>query len=211
MEKSLLPEELAAISRVPRLNFFNTLPGIKPAVLIGTVDGRNRTNLAIFNSLVHIGSNPPFLGFIMRPLTVPRHTYHNILERGAFTINVVQRDIYTQAHQTSANYEWGTSEFTATGLTPQFTDRLVAPYVQECHIKMGMQFEEEHRIKANGTVLMIGRAVEILLPENAILPSGHINLEEWGTVGVAGLDTYYSLEPLERLTYARASPTGQDK
>ena len=55
-------------------NFINSLSGIKSANLIGTKDSNNQTNLAIFSSIIHIGSNPPLLGFINRPHSVERHT-----------------------------------------------------------------------------------------------------------------------------------------
>ena len=53
--------------------FFNALSGAKPGYLIGSGEGKDE-NLAIFNSITHIGANPPLLGFIQRPATVDRHT-----------------------------------------------------------------------------------------------------------------------------------------
>ena len=45
----------------------NKISGLKPANLIGTKSKSGQTNLAVFNSVVHIGANPPYLGFILRP------------------------------------------------------------------------------------------------------------------------------------------------
>lgn len=205
MEIHKTAADIAAMPRIPRLNFFNSLSGFKSPFLIGTIDERQHTNLAIFNSLVHIGSDPAFLGFIMRPLTVPRHTYHNILAKKYFTINLVHEGILEQAHQTSADYPWRKSEFEACGLTPQFSELLPAPYVQEARVKMGLQFEEEHRIQANGTILVVGRVLEVFLPEESLSESGHFNPETCGTLAVAGLDTYYRAEQVARLGYARPS------
>lgn len=69
------------IMRLPsryRANLINKVSGFKPANLIGTKSKSGQTNLAVFNSVVHIGANPPYLGFILRPTTVERHTYENI-------------------------------------------------------------------------------------------------------------------------------------
>ena len=85
----ITPEQLAGMDRFYRMNLINSLSGYKQPFLVGTIDGRNRTNLGLFNSLVHIGAQPARLGFFIRPLTVPRHTYHNIIERKKFTINLV--------------------------------------------------------------------------------------------------------------------------
>jgi flavin reductase (DIM6/NTAB) family NADH-FMN oxidoreductase RutF len=56
------------------VNFFNTLSGVRSSVLIGTSSETGTHNLAIFNSLVHLGANPPLLGFILRPTNGGRST-----------------------------------------------------------------------------------------------------------------------------------------
>jgi hypothetical protein len=53
-----------------RATFINSLAGLKQAILIGTKSKEGSTNLAIFNSLIHIGANPALWGFICRPATV---------------------------------------------------------------------------------------------------------------------------------------------
>ena len=52
-----------------RLNLINSITGIKPANLIGTRSQDGIDNVAIFSSVVHLGSNPAQLGFVMRPQT----------------------------------------------------------------------------------------------------------------------------------------------
>jgi len=209
MTKRMTRQDIQQLDRLPRMHLMNTIPGIKNASLIGTQDRDGQTNLAIFNSIVHIGANPPYLGFIMRPLTVHRQTYDNLKASGTFTLNMVTRDMVEKAHQTSAKYKPGTSEFTATGLTPIYSDSLRAPYVSESAVRIGLTFVEEQHIKANNAWLIIGAVEEIYFPEEAQLESGHIALEKLDTVGVAGLDSYYGLEFLERLAYAR--PIGNRK
>jgi len=80
-------EDIAQLDRINRLKIINSITGIKPANLIGTIDNMGRTNLAIFSSIVHLGSDPALLGFISRPRTAEvGHTYHNILENRCYTI-----------------------------------------------------------------------------------------------------------------------------
>ena len=57
-----------------RVTLINSLAGFKQAVLIGTKSAEGQTNLAVFNSLIHIGSNPALYGFICRPDTAQRDT-----------------------------------------------------------------------------------------------------------------------------------------
>ena len=86
-------EDIQNTSRVKRLNLINSVTGVKPANLIGTISESGVSNLAIFSSVVHLGSNPALLGFIMRPRhEVRRDTYDNILFSNCFTVNQVHPD-----------------------------------------------------------------------------------------------------------------------
>ena len=197
-------EDILAQESMYRRHFMNTLPGPRGVHLVGTKSYRKTENLGVFSSFVHISaSSPPLLGFIMRPLTVPRDTYHNIKANKWFTINTLHPDYLEQAHQTSANYGPGESEFSATGLTPEYSDRCAAPYVAEAPIRIGLTFEEEHKISGIETYFIVGRVQEIFVPDKAIAPTGHVDHELLETMTVAGLDTYHRAGPSRQLPYAR--------
>lgn len=183
--------------------FLNKVSGVKAANLIGTVNAMGQTNLAVFNSVMHIGANPPYLGFILRPTTVPRHTYQNIKDTGVFTINQITAPIHQKAHQTSAKYPLGESEFEAVGLTKYYHENFKAPFVKESAIKIGLAFEEEHFIKCNDTLLIIGKIDRIILPNLKLQQDGNLDLEQLDTVAIGGLDTYYSISQLGRYPYAK--------
>ena len=44
--------------RIRRLNIINSISGIKPANLIGTSSNSGQSNLSIFSSVIHLGSDP---------------------------------------------------------------------------------------------------------------------------------------------------------
>lgn len=186
-----------------RAALVNSLSGFKSASLIGTINGQGQTNLAIFSSVVHLGSNPALMGFINRPDTVDRHTLENILETNCFTINHINSHIFKQAHQTSARYPRHISEFEVTGLTPEFTTFSKAPFVMESLIKYSLHFEEKHELKINGTILVIGKITGIILPEACMLEDGCIDIEKAESVTISGLDGYHSTTKLARLSYAK--------
>ncbi|RNC92815.1 MAG: flavin reductase family protein [Allomuricauda sp.] len=186
-----------------RGRLLNKISGLKPANLIGTKSKNGQPNLAIFNSVVHIGANPPYLGFILRPTTVERHTYENIKETGWYTINQISAQIHKQAHQTSAKYERGVSEFASVGLTEWYHQDFNAPFVAESHIKIGLQFEEEHYVKCNDTRLVIGKVRHLFLPDNCLDEDGDVRLEDLDSVTIGGLDSYYSIAKLGRYPYAK--------
>ncbi len=109
------------MNRLQRIKYINSVSGIKPANLIGTISEYGSTNLAIFSYVLHLGSDPSLLGFITRPTgEVPRHTYENILQNGQYTINHVHRSFTKKAHFTSAKLRHDQSEFTVCGLTEEY-------------------------------------------------------------------------------------------
>jgi flavin reductase (DIM6/NTAB) family NADH-FMN oxidoreductase RutF len=195
--------DILSMDNLHRKNLINSVGGFKSANLIGTTDGEGRHNVAIFNSVVHIGANPPYIGFILRPPTVPRHTYENIKATGWFTINHINQEIVDQAHQTAARYDRQESEFGATGLTPEIGNLLRAPYVAESHIKIGLEYADEEHIKINGTILVIGKVLEIIVPGGILTADYFVNSAKAGTVAVAGLNAYFTAEPLRRLSHPR--------
>lgn len=186
-----------------RTNFINSLSGFKSANLIGTISKEGKTNLAIFSSVIHVGANPPMMGFLMRPVSVERHTYSNIKETGYFTINHINKEIYKQAHQTSARYNKDVSEFDACGLTPELSEIIKAPYVKESKIKIGLRFIEEQEIKFNRTIIIVGEIVEIILPDDVVEMDGYVDIEKAGTIAISSLDSYHATKRIARLTYAK--------
>lgn len=194
------------MERKMRLNIINSITGIKPANLIGTLSEKGQSNVAIFSSVVHLGSDPALLGFITRPTgEVPRHTYENIIETGYYTLNHVPTDSIEKAHYTSAKVPRGLSEFDRMGLTEVYLSSFKAPFVKKSPLKIGMKFEEEIPIKRNGTLLIIGTVEMIQIEEEkAVNDKGYIDLEQLNTAGISGLNSYYALRHLDSFPYARA-------
>lgn len=199
-------QDILNMDRIKRLNMINSVTGIKPANLIGTISDDGQLNLAIFSSVVHMGSNPALLGFFVRPTTdVPRHTYENIKSRGTYTINHVHHNFAENAHFTSAKFDRDNSEFEECGLTEEYIDGFDAPFVKESQLKIGMRFEQEIHIPLNGTILMIGSIESLTLPNEALHEEGHIDLGILDSVGISGLNSYYSLKKEKHFPYARTS------
>ena len=197
-------DDILAQSSMYRRHFMNTLPGPRGVHLVGTKGFKGIENLGVFSSFVHISaSSPPLLGFIMRPLTVPRHTYHNIKANKWFTINTLHPDFLDKAHQASANYPYEESEFAATGLTPEYSENCLAPYVAESKIRIGLTFEEEHKIGGIEAYFIVGRVQEIFVADEAVAQTGHIDHELLKTMSVAGLDTYHQVGKAKNMGYAR--------
>lgn len=196
-------ENILAFEKLYRTNFVNSLSGFKSANLIGTISKEGKTNLAIFSSVIHVGANPPAIGFLMRPVSVERHTYTNIKETNYFTINHINKEIFKKAHQTSARYDKDVSEFDECGLTPEYSDTIKAPYVKKSKIKIGCRFVEELEIKFNGTIFIVGEILEVMLPDDVVGGDGFVDIEKAGTVAISGLDSYHETKRIAKLSYAK--------
>ncbi len=189
--------------RFYRANFINSLTGFKSVSLIGTVNAQGQPNLAVFSSIVHLGSDPALVGYINRPLAAAHHTIENIEATGVYTINHIHSSFVQQAHQTSAKYEAGVNEFEEVQLLSEFKEGIIAPFVAESRIKYALQLEEIVPIKHNNTFLVIGSITNILIDPSLVQQDGFLALEQAGTLASLGADAYYKPEPLVRLSYAK--------
>ncbi len=188
------------LDKQKKVNIINSITGIKPANLIATISEDGRTNVAIFSSVVHLGSNPALIGFIMRPIDgFERHTYINILQQKYYTINHVPEQFIEAAHLTSGKYPNTVSEFTACNLTEEYHDNFLAPYVKESKIKTGLKFSDEI-ILPNKTILIIGEIENIITHPSFTDEEGNFDLTQ-SSIGVSGTDTYYTLEKKCRFPY----------
>lgn len=201
--RSLSSHDVKQMDNRYRVMLINSLSGFKSANLLGTQDSRGTNNLAMISSVFHLGAEPALMGMIIRPHSARRDSLENLLETGHYTLNHVHPEMLLAAHQSSARYDADTCEFKAVGLTPQYSDSVKAPYVLESKIKFALELVETQRLAVNATELVVGRIIEIHLPENSIADDGHVHIETAHTVTVSGLDHYHVTDSLGRLAYAK--------
>lgn len=202
-QNSLSAAQIENMDSRQRVNLINAIVGFKCVNLIGTVDATGNENLAVFSSIIHLGSSPALIGFITRPDSVERHTLTNLLQTGFYTINHINSAIFEQAHQTAAKYDVAVSEFDATGLKSEYKNDFQAPFVQQSNIQIAMKFKQKIDIELNGTSLIIGQVEAIHYPEDCLCTDGFIDIEKADTVTCSGLDSYHSTQRLNRLSYAK--------
>ncbi len=201
--------DIASWERFYRANFINSLTGFKSVNLIGTVNTAGQVNLGVFSSIVHIGSNPALIGYINRPLKAAPHTFANIQSTGIYTINHIHPSFVQQAHQTSAKYEEGISEFDEVGLTPEFRDGIAAPFVKESLVKYALSLQGIIPIKLNDTFLVIGEVMTVHIDHDIVAVDGFIQLDNTDTVCSNGGDGYYKATLINRFEYAKPGKIAQ--
>tara|TARA_R110002012_G_scaffold242788_1_gene417223 strand:- start:48730 stop:49362 length:633 start_codon:yes stop_codon:yes gene_type:complete len=200
-------EEISKLEHLYKINLINSCSGFKSANLIGTKSGDGIENVAIFSSVTHVGSEPPLLGVFMRPTTVARNTYDNIKETGFYTLNHVHESIVSEAHHTSAKYDKQISEFDVTSLKSEYKPGIHVPFVATAPVQMHMEFVEEYNIKANGTILIIGKIKALFIQDNLLESDGFVNLSKGNVATINGLDGYAIPKLKERHAYQRPKTT----
>ncbi len=201
--KCYTPSDLQAMDRYVRANFVNCLSGFKPAALIVSQDKNGLSNVALFNNMVHLGADPALIGFINRPREATPHTLGNIESTGFYTINHINPSQISAAHQTSAKYPTGVSEFERVELVEQFRPEFSIPFVEGSPAQIGLRLVEIVPIQQNGTYLVIGELQCAFLEEAHVSADGFVDLAEAGAVSTLGLQGYYQPKFIQKEGYAR--------
>ncbi len=201
--KQLSKLDFSQMEKVERLNLINSCTGYKSANLIATKSIHGKSNIAIFSSVTHLGSDPALISFIVRPTTVPRDTYQNIKDTEYFTVNHITESMIADAHHTSANYENGVSEFDKTNLEEEYKDFIEVPFAKGSPIQLYCKYLNEYYIKENDTIHVIASIENLFFEENLRHDDGWLQIDKGNVVAMNGLDGYCLPKLIDRFQYAR--------
>ena len=99
-----------------------------PVVVVGTYDKQEKPNMMTAAWVGICCSKPPCVAVSLRK---SRHTYANIVERKAFTVNVPSEKYIKETDYVGIASGKKVEKFPATKLTPVKSDLVDAPYVSE--------------------------------------------------------------------------------
>ena len=197
-------DDIFNLDKVKRLKLINSITGVKPANLIGTRSSDGITNLAIFSSIVHLGSNPPLISFVTRTSKeVNRNTLANILSTNFFTINQIQKSFVKNAHYTSAKFNASTSEFQMCKLDEEYINNFYAPFVKQSNLKIGLELKEIIKITSNDSTLVVGEIKQITTKKEYLKDDFMFDLEKSGALAIGGLNEYFTIENIANFPYVR--------
>jgi flavin reductase (DIM6/NTAB) family NADH-FMN oxidoreductase RutF len=196
-------DHISAMEKRFRTTFINSLPGYKCLQLLGTVNKEGVTNLGLFNSVFHLGANPALLGMIFRPDGDDHDSLKNIIQTSQYTLNNVLPQWFKQAHQTSARFPSGHSEFEPCGFKESYLEGFKAPFVYQSSIQIGLEMRDLVDIPINNTKMLIGEIVHVSMDDSILESDGYVDHLKAGTVTVTGLDSYFTTSHLGRLAYAK--------
>ena len=96
------------------------------------------------------------------------------------------------------------NEFAAVGLTEEYVDGVLVPFVKESHIKYLLSLKEIIPIQLNDTFLVIGQLEQVFIdPSLRPMTDGFLHLDQAGTICSNGLDAYYNTTLIDRFAYAK--------
>jgi flavin reductase (DIM6/NTAB) family NADH-FMN oxidoreductase RutF len=200
---NITSDQIYQLEKQYRISLINSLIGYRSLNLLGTSSADGITNLCIVSSTFHLGANPPLIGLVIRPEREHNDTLRNIKSVGQYTLNNVLPEWYLQAHQTSASYPSGISEFDACNFKKQYVHGFKAPFVGESSVRIGLELREIIDMEINGTTLVIGEIIHILTEGDIIEEDGTVDHSKAQTMTVGGLDSYYLPKFVGRAAYAK--------
>ena len=208
----ILIEDFNTLENHYRANLINSVIGVNEASLIGTVGVNCISNLALFSSTVHLGSNPPLVAIFSRPEgDTPKQTLKNIIDNRDYSINHVNKSIINRAHSCSFKFSAEESEFTECNLSEKFITDFKAPFVKESNVSFAVRYQRHLSVQENGVIMVIGKIKSVFVNENIIQDNGEVDFNYSSSVGVAGNNTYYGLDKIKSLKYLKSDQKNQLK
>ncbi len=165
-----------------------------PVWLIGSYDSEGKPNIMAVAWGGICSSKPPCVNISIRKAT---YTYHNIMSRRAFTVNVPSKDFLWQSDFTGIFSGKEVDKFASTGLTPVKSVLVDAPFIKEFPLIAECKLIQTYEIGIH--TMFIGEIIDIKADETALNEKG---LPEWGKI----LPFLYS--PIDSKYYGSTGPIG---
>ena len=146
-----------------------------PVLVVGTYDAAGKPNVMTVAWGGICCSSPPCVAIALRKAT---YTYGNIVQQGAFTINIP-----SEKHARYADY-FGmvsgkkTDKFDVSGLTPIKSTLVNAPYIEE--FPFALECKLIHQIEIGLHTQFIGEILDIKAEEGVLDEKGMLDIEKVG-------------------------------
>lgn len=146
----------------------------RPVAWISTRGKDGSTNLSPFSFFMGVSAKPLCLAFSSSAKSDGsiKDTLRNVLETGEFVVNVVTEELASQANLSSAEFEYGVSEFERASLTAIPSLAVKAPRLSESPIQLECKLEQAVPVgdvaAGDGATIVIGRVLMAHVREDLI-------------------------------------------
>lgn len=166
----------------------------RPIAWVSTVSKSGVPNLAPFSFFNGVGSRPPCLLFCPANKRdgSRKDTHLNVEDTGEFVVNIVSYDLAQQMHDTSADYDFETSEFETCGLTAAESERVKAPRVAEASASIECELMQSLHLGTGpgASNVVIGRILVIRVADAVLDADGFADADKLDTIGRMGTGGY---------------------
>jgi flavin reductase (DIM6/NTAB) family NADH-FMN oxidoreductase RutF len=144
-----------------------------PVLVVGTYDKSGKPNLMTAAWGGICCSKPPCVAIALRKAT---YTYGNIVERKAFTVNILSESHVKEADYYGIATGRDEDKFSKTGITPVKSDIVDAPYGKE--FPMVLECSLLHTLEIGLHTQFIGEIMDIKADEEALGDNGVPDIEK---------------------------------
>ncbi|UCD34750.1 MAG: flavin reductase family protein [Nitrospiraceae bacterium] len=144
-----------------------------PVFVVGTYDKEGKPNVMTASWGGICCSSPPCIAVSLRKAT---HSYGNVVEQKAFTINIPSETYAREADYFGIVSGKNTDKFGAAGLTPVKSDLVSAPYIRE--FPFALECRLLHTIEVGLHVQFIGEILDIKAEESVLNEKGSLDIEK---------------------------------
>lgn len=142
-----------------------------PVYIVGTYDGSGRANMMAAAWAGICCSKPPCLAVSLRKATC---SYHNILDREAFTVNIPGEEMAAAADYFGLASGRDTDKLADTGLTAVRSDLVDAPYIEEFPLVLECSLFQVHELGLH--TMFVGEIKDVKAEETVLGEKGVVEL-----------------------------------
>jgi len=143
-----------------------------PVMLVGTYDAAGKPNIMTVAWGGICCSSPPCVAVSLRKVT---YTYGNIVQQGAFTINIPSEKYAAAADYCGLVSGKKTDKFAETGLTPIRSSLVNAPYIDE--FPLVLECKLVHQIELGLHTQFVGEILDVKADVNVLDGKGVLSVE----------------------------------
>lgn len=163
----------AGLSNRERYQLLTSLVVPRPIAWVSTRSAEGRRNLAPFSYFSALSATPFLVGVsVGHRGGAPKDTLRNVLDTGAFCVNVVTEAWLAPMNQTSGEYPPEVDEFERAGLASAEADSVDAPYVAGCPAVLECRLFKEVELEGAANTLLIGEVLRVRLSEAVRMVEG---------------------------------------
>lgn len=158
---------------------------VKPVVVVGSYDNKGQPNIMTASWVGIVNSNPPMVAVSIRP---SRHSFQNVNETGAFTLNIPHKDQWHAADYAGTHSGRDKDKMKHLNLSAEKATAINAPFIKEFPLNIGCRVVK--KIELGSHIQFIGEITEVKASDNILTKNENIDMEKLQPF-ILGEDQYY--------------------